>query len=59
MILNKFSLEGKSGLVTGGGSGIGKAFVQGLVEAGADVIISGRNLERLSKVAEEPASSGR
>ena len=59
MILNKFSLEGKSGLVTGGGSGIGKAFVQGLVEAGADVIISGRNLERLSKVAAELASSGR
>ena len=59
MILNKFSLEGKSGLVTGGGSGIGKALAQGLVQAGADVVISGRNLDRLSEVAAELASSGR
>jgi len=59
VILNKFSLEGKSGLVTGGGSGIGKAFAQGLVQAGADVVISGRNLDRLSEVAAELASSGR
>jgi len=59
VILNKFSLEGKSGLVTGGGSGIGKALAKGLVQAGADVVITGRNLERLSKVAAELASSGR
>jgi 2-dehydro-3-deoxy-D-gluconate 5-dehydrogenase len=59
VILNKFSLEGKSGLVTGGGSGIGKALAQGLIQAGADVVISGRNLDRLSKVAAELAISGR
>jgi len=53
MILDKFSLAGKSGLVTGGGSGIGRAMATGLVEAGAEVVIAGRSLERLEKAAAE------
>ena len=40
-------------LVTGGGSGIGKGVVSGLAQAGADVVIVGRNADRLSAVAEE------
>jgi len=35
MALEKFSLMGRSGIVTGGGSGIGMALAKGLVEAGA------------------------
>jgi len=53
MMLEKFSLKGKSGIVTGGGSGIGKAIATGLVQAGAEVVIVGRNKERLEKTAGE------
>ena len=48
-------LAGKVAFVTGGGSGIGKAIVQRLLEHGADVAISSRNLERLSAAANETA----
>ena len=58
MILEKFSLIGKKGIVTGAGSGIGKAMARGLVEAGAEVVIAGRNLERLEATAQEIASGG-
>ncbi|MGA2464821.1 MAG: SDR family oxidoreductase [Thermodesulfobacteriota bacterium] len=53
MILEMFSLKGKSGIVTGGGSGIGKAIAKGLVQAGAEIVIVGRNRERLEKAATE------
>lgn len=53
MVLEKFSLKGRSGIVTGGGSGIGKAIAKGLVQAGAEIVITGRNKERLEKVADE------
>lgn len=59
MILDKFKLNGKYGIVTGGGSGIGRGIARGLVEAGAEVIIAGRNMERLSSVADELGSIGR
>ena len=58
MILEKFSMTGRSGIVTGGGSGIGKGIATGLVQAGAEVIISGRNMERLKKTAEELERDG-
>jgi 2-dehydro-3-deoxy-D-gluconate 5-dehydrogenase len=53
MTLEKFSLKGKSGIVTGGGSGIGKAIAKGLVQAGAGMVIAGRNMKKLEKTAEE------
>ena len=53
MILEMFSLKGKSGIVTGAGSGIGKAIAKGVVQAGAEIVIAGRNKERLEKVVEE------
>jgi len=58
MILDKFNLKGKSGIVTGGGSGIGKGMAIGLVQAGAEVVISGRNLEKLESATEELRQSG-
>ncbi|RYH03070.1 SDR family oxidoreductase [Salipiger sp. IMCC34102] len=45
--------EGKHALVTGGGSGIGLAIARALAEAGAQVTITGRGLERLRAAAEE------
>ena len=38
MILEKFSLDGKTALVTGSNKGIGRSYAQALAEAGADII---------------------
>jgi gluconate 5-dehydrogenase len=43
-ISDLFSLEGKVALVTGGGKGLGYFAAEGLVEAGADVAICGRDI---------------
>jgi 2-deoxy-D-gluconate 3-dehydrogenase len=53
MILDQFSLDGRSGIVTGGGSGLGKGIATALVQAGAEVAIVGRRLENLVRTAEE------
>ncbi len=47
------SLSGKTALVTGGGSGVGAVIARELAQAGASVVICGRNLERLQTVADE------
>lgn len=53
-------LTGKVAVVTGGSRGIGRAIVQGLAEAGADVVIASRKLEACEAVAEQVrASTGR
>lgn len=46
---NPFSLEGKTILVTGASSGIGQAIAIESSKMGADVIITGRNEERLAE----------
>ena len=58
MILDHFSLNGKCGLVTGAGSGIGKALAQGLAEAGAKVALAGRNVAKLEDAAGAINSAG-
>ena len=42
-----FDLDGKVAIVTGGGSGIGRQMAQGLAEAGADLVLCARKLERV------------
>lgn len=49
--MNKFSLEGKIALVTGGGAGIGLAITECFIEAGATVVITGRREEILKETA--------
>ncbi|UCD77438.1 MAG: glucose 1-dehydrogenase [Desulfobacterales bacterium] len=58
MILDKFNLSGKSGIVTGAGSGIGRAIAGGLAEAGAEVVVAGRNLAKLEKTVREYSGAG-
>ncbi|MEX0315622.1 MAG: SDR family NAD(P)-dependent oxidoreductase, partial [Allomuricauda sp.] len=54
----KFSLNGKVVLVTGGGSGIGKAISKTLAEYGAFVNILELSLERAQKTVDEIRSQG-
>ncbi|MEZ4830256.1 MAG: SDR family oxidoreductase [Bacteroidia bacterium] len=42
MSSNPFSLEGKTALITGGGTGIGLGIATSMVQAGAKVVLSGR-----------------
>lgn len=50
---NPFSLEGKTILVTGASSGIGRAIAIECSKMGATLIITGRNVARLQKTFEE------
>ena len=46
-----FNLKGKRALITGSSQGIGYALAKGLDEAGAEIILNGRNKEKLGKAA--------
>lgn len=46
-------IEGAKILITGGSSGIGKATAEVLIKAGAKVVITGRDLTKLEKVAND------
>jgi gluconate 5-dehydrogenase len=50
---NPFRLDGETALVTGGGTGIGKAITAALVEAGAKTAVAGRRKEPLDAVEAE------
>ena len=58
-ILDKFDLSGKTALVTGCRRGIGRAFAQGLAEAGADIVGVSASLAPGSEVEEDVAALGR
>ncbi|MBI9093242.1 MAG: glucose 1-dehydrogenase [Sphaerochaeta sp.] len=57
-ILERFSLEGKVSLVTGGGSGIGKAFCHALGEAGSKVAVVDINLPSAQVTVAELRAKG-
>lgn len=53
LIREAFILKGKVAIVTGGSSGMGKYMAKRFAEAGAFVVITGRNLERLEEAKKE------
>ena len=50
---NLFDLSGKTAIVTGGGTGIGRQMAQGLAEAGANLVLCARKAERCEQAATE------
>jgi 2-deoxy-D-gluconate 3-dehydrogenase len=48
-----FSLAGRTALITGGNGGLGRAIALGLREAGAQVAVTGRQLDKNAAIAQE------
>jgi len=59
MTIPTLSLEGQVAVITGGGTGIGRAIALEFAEAGADVVVAGRRLAMLEEVAQEVKAFGR
>src|ERR687890_2727390 len=58
-LLDMFRLDGKVAVVTGASSGLGVAFAQALAEAGADVALGARRVERLERTRALVEAAGR
>jgi NAD(P)-dependent dehydrogenase (short-subunit alcohol dehydrogenase family) len=52
-VSDRFCLDGRVALITGGGTGIGRAAALVLAEYGADVVLAGRRTEPLESTAKE------
>jgi len=58
-VLDRFRLDEKRMFITGGSRGLGREMALAIAEAGADVVVSGRNAASLDLVAEEVRQRGR
>ena len=56
---SKLGLDGRTAVVVGGTSGIGRAIAHGLAEAGADVVCTSRRSEQVESAAAEIEELGR
>ena len=58
-VLDRFRLDGKRLLVTGGSRGFGRVIALAAAEAGADIILNARDADALAKTAGEVRERGR
>ena len=58
-VLDLFRLDGEVAIVTGASSGLGVAFAQALAEAGADVVLGARRVDRLEETVALVEAAGR
>jgi NAD(P)-dependent dehydrogenase (short-subunit alcohol dehydrogenase family) len=56
--LDRFRLDGRVAIVTGASAGLGAVLARGLAEAGAGLMLTGRNEDRLNNVAARVAATG-
>jgi 7-alpha-hydroxysteroid dehydrogenase len=56
--MNKFSLEGKVAIITGGGRGIGESIARIFVDAGCAVALTARTASQVESVAAEIRAAG-
>jgi NAD(P)-dependent dehydrogenase (short-subunit alcohol dehydrogenase family) len=58
-LIDAFRLDGKVAIVTGASSGLGVAFATGLAQAGADIAICARRVDKLEETRREVEALGR
>jgi gluconate 5-dehydrogenase len=58
-VLDKFRLDGRTAFITGGSRGLGRAMAQALAEAGAELVLVGRDADSLELARQELAALGR
>jgi gluconate 5-dehydrogenase len=58
-VLDRFRLDGRRALITGGSRGLGRAIAQAFAEAGADLLLVGRDADNLRQAQQELSGLGR
>jgi NAD(P)-dependent dehydrogenase (short-subunit alcohol dehydrogenase family) len=58
-VLDRFRLDGRVAVITGASSGLGVAMARALAEAGADVVLGARRVERLEETSALVSAAGR
>lgn len=58
-LIDRFSMAGKTALITGASGGLGRHFAITLAEAGASVVVAARRAEKLAELVDEISENGK